>query len=876
VNIIKSVGRNAAITSVAGVMALASSNAQAFGFEWGDIEGSVNVLMSAGASFRASSVDYDIVSKRSGPDRLDEFGDVLCADSQTGGDSNIEATAIPLGIITVDEDLLGGCVLNAAEHQRFVDAQGSFTQNSDQGNLNYDKGDVVHAAFKTTVDLDMTWEDYGLFARVITFYDPTAVDFEETHIDSIQQPSKTPRSKAVEDDIGFSSRLEDFYVYGSWDVFDRTLSVNLGKQVVSWGESLTFVVNSINSANAPNVIRLNTPGLDLKELFTPTEMITAGIDLTDNVSMEAFYQLKWRPIIIPPIGDFFSTSDVAGTGQGYAMLAFGKEPEDPSNIQDDMPVFNAADPASVARYAEGCINPSSALYRTDHVAFGNAANPSSEVGDRLAEFGNYQAEREGDETAGRTICRAKDQTARDDGQFGVKFNYYAGWLNDTEFGFYYSRYHSRLPYASFIATDVNDTANGQASGDPADIALHTAISTLFSLGEQHNDQVGEGIEEDDADVLGALTRVDTAAVFLEYPEDIEMYGISFNTTLGDLSVSGEVAYRPNLPLQVSTVDATLFALSPAFGQAKDAAGPSYLEAYRHAPGLTGADKAAFDQAVADGASRYDAYWGLNNNRGPNGIYISNRTGANDTVGTSQIRAGSIIRGYERHKVANYSSTLLYATSTNPFAADQWIIIGDFGATQVFDLPELEELQYSAPGDDNWYGQGRAEIDAQLQANGGGACNETTNVLTNAVGIDGATPLNTAQGILGSILSGGATATLHTDCAIGLLRQTPVSEPGSTFATPFSWGFRVLSFLKYNNLIFGANLNQLFGVFVDVNGNSPGPGGNFVEGRKRFLWGSEFTRGDWTLNLKYNWFTGAADRNLENDRDNYSIDIKYSF
>ena len=861
-NIIKSVGRKAAITSVAGVMAVASSNALAFGFEWGDIEGSVNVLMSAGATFRAQDIDYSLVNKRSGPDRIND-GDVLCADSQTGGDSNETGGGT--------EDILGGCVLNAVEHQAFVDARGSFTQNADQGNLNYEKGDVVHAAFKTTVDLDMTWEDYGLFARVISFYDPTAVDFEEVHVDAIQQPSVTLRGKAVEDDIAFSSRLEDFYAYGSWDVFDRTLSVNVGKQVVSWGESLTFVVNSINSANAPNVIRLNTPGLDLKELFTPTEMVKAGIDITDNVSMEAFYQLKWKPIIIPPIGDFFSTSDVAGSGEGYAMLAFGKEPEDPANIQDDLPVFDAGNQASVDRFNEGCINSDPALYASqDRDAFGDANNPTSQIPDRLAQFGAYQAERQilgqaENETAGRTLCRAADDTPEDRGQWGVKFNYYAEWLNDTEFGFYYSNYHSRLPYASFIATDIND--------DAGDHQLHGAISTLFAGGEQRI-QLANGqrvsIEEDDADVLGALTRVDTAAVFLEYPEDIEMYGISFNTTIGDLSLSGEVAYRPDLPLQVSTVDATLFALSPAFGQARDAAGPSYLEAYRFADTQDQAALQALIDTPNNGVNtRYDAYWALNDDRGPNGIYTSNRNGSTN-IGTSVIEAGSIIRGYERLPVGHFSSTMLYATSANPFGADQWILIGDFGATKVWDMPSLDEIQFSAPGDDNWYGVGRAEIDSELNGSGGAACNTVTNVLTDAIAATVTDPLGT---IVGTITGGGV---FHTDCAIGLLRQTPVTEEGSTFATSSSWGFRVLSFLKYNNLIFGANLNQLFGVFVDVNGNSPGPGGNFVEGRKRFLWGSEFTRGDWTLNLKYNWFTGAGDRNQENDRDHYSVDIKYTF
>ena len=39
-----------------------------------------------------------------------------------------------------------------------------------------------------------------------------------------------------------------------------------------------------------------------------------------------------------------------------------------------------------------------------------------------------------------------------------------------------------------------------------------------------------------------------------YAEDIRMYGFSFNTTLGQASVFGEVAYRPNLPIGVAATN----------------------------------------------------------------------------------------------------------------------------------------------------------------------------------------------------------------------------------------------------------------------------------------------------------------------------------
>lgn len=835
------------------------SVASAFTFDWGDVEGRADIQLSAGATFRGENIDYSLVSKRNHPNYhgMVPGDEVLCADAQTGGDPTIESPAISLpGGTNIDEDLLGGCLLNAAEHQELVLAQGRFSQNGDQGNLNYDKGDVVAAAFKTTTDLSLDWNNFSFFSRVISFYDPSANNVANRNFDQIQQPAQTARSKAVLDDIGFQIELEDLYLSSNWDIGDRTLSVALGDQTISWGESLTFVVNSINSINAPNLIRLYTPGMDLKEIFNPTSMLTAAIDLSDNWALETFYQLDWEPIQLMPVGSFFSTADVAGTGAKYVMLSSSKEPEDPSNIQDDAP-------NDFAQSARGCINQDPEIYlrqisdrngngvvgEAADFAYGNANNPRGQVGDRYAEFGAYQAERQllgedGNQAAGRTFCRTPDIEPEDKGQWGVKLNYYAEWLNDTEFGFYFSNTHSRLPYASFVATDINDTA-GQHS-------LHPIFSNAFLIGNDHsgeNGLDGSSVDEDDADLLGALTRADTMALSLEYPEDIQMYGISFNTTVGDLSVSGEVAYRPNLPVQISPFDMVLYALGPAFGQGRDVAGKSYVEAYRHGEGLS-----------------YNDYWEQNDGRGPLGIYQSNRNPLDPTngqngadagytyVGTPVIEAGQLLHGYERLEVANVSTTLLYATSVNPFGADQWLIIGDIAATKVFGMPSKDELQFGIASEDGWYGEGRAQRDERTVGSLGQPCNTVTNVFYDAL----------------------TSPQIHLDCVNGLLNQAPKTMPSDMYAGSFSWGFRVLTFLDYKNVLFGANLRQLFGVFWDVNGNSPGPGGNFIEGRKRYLLGSEFDLSDWKVAFRYNWFTGAGQKNLDADRDHYSISFNYNF
>ncbi len=63
----------------------------------------------------------------------------------------------------------------------------------------------------------------------------------------------------------------------------------------------------------------------------------------------------------------------------------------------------------------------------------------------------------------------------------------------------------------------------------------------------------------------------------------------------------------------------------------------------------------------------------------------------------------------------------------------------------------------------------------------------------------------------------------------------------------------------------------------LSGISPGPGGNFLEGRKSLTLGLGFQyRFNWELDVSYTTFMGADRYNLINDRDFVAANIKYSF
>ena len=106
---------------------------------------------------------------------------------------------------------------------------------------------------------------------------------------------------------------------------------------------------------------------------------------------------------------------------------------------------------------------------------------------------------------------------------------------------------------------------------------------------------------------------------------------------------------------------------------------------------------------------------------------------------------------------------------------------------------------------------------------------------------------------------------------------PGTEPASAFPTKSAWGYVVAGRGDYNNAIGAVSMIPRFSFAQDVSGISPGPGGNFLEGRKSLTLGLGFQyRINWEVDLSYTTFMGADRYNLLNDRDFVAANIKYSF
>ena len=549
------------------------------------------------------------------------------------------------------------------------------SQTSDDGHLNFKRGETFSKIFKGIHDLELKYGDTGVFVRGKYWYDFELKD-ESRPFKDISDNNRKEGAKSS------GGQILDAFVYHNYSIADAPGSVRFGKQVVSWGES-TFIGGGINSINPIDVSAFRRPGAEIKEGLIPVNMFYVSQSLTDNLSAEAFYQLEWDQTVTDNCGTFFSQPDVISDGCSNNLRVLNKRSTIPAAA---LPTLGAL---GVDVNSEGVL-----------------------------------------------VRRGPDRDARDSGQFGVAMRYNFEPL-DTEFGAYFMNYHSRAPIFS-------------AQGAPS--AAYTR--PLGPLG-----------------ALRPLIVAGSSNYFVEYPEDIRLYGLSFSTTLPTGTAwSGELSYRPNAPVQLSTTDILFAGVTPI-------------------PGFGNA-------SVLKGTPGQD------------------------------------LHGYNRKEVTQFQTTFTHFFD-QVMGASRLTTVGEIGVTHVGGLESKSQARY---GRDAVFGPGTLP---------GGFCNALNNSTANGAGLPNAAGLNT-------------------NC----------NNDGYTTAT--SWGYRARAIWEYPDVFAGVNLKPNVAWSHDVKGYSPGPGGNFEEGRKAVSLGLDAEyQNTYTASLAYTNFFGGKFSTVD-DRDFVALSFGANF
>ena len=596
-----------------------------------------------------------------------------------------------------DKDLIG-----------LANGGNSFSTNTDDGNLNYDEGDLTHNLFRVTGELQLEWRNFGLFTRGYAFY-----DFKNQDNDL----ERTSLNNDGRDLVGSDVELLDAYLSAQFELpgsLQALTQVRLGDQVVNWGESVFFRggVNTINPFNFP---LFNQPGSSLRDLRRPIGMLWGSAGLTELISVEGFYAYDWDKTLLNPVGGFHNANDITAPGADRVMLGFGNW----SDLGTDL-----------------------------DRAFGL---PSGTLGFDRDFF---------------ALTDIRTQTPSDNGQWGVTVQTIVPQLNDTKLALHFVNYHAQ----EALISGISPGAEAVAQTSPQAIAARAAEL------QQQVPGLGDAQALQTAGALIANEFAQNIKVLLEYPENIQMFGFSFNTTTINTgtSFSGEIAHHRGVPLQIDDPEIVFAALS----------GFQSNPAFR-------------DNQITNG----------------------------DVIAPDQYIQGFIER--DKTQVMLGITQLLGAR----LGASQTALGVEFGWTHTHDMPSKNELRLNGPG-------------------------------TNTSG-------NPSQSVLPGV---------DPDKPAGGAHAGKPAEDLAHFPDADAWGYRLVGTMTYQNVFGGLTMRPRVIWSHDVDGVSPGPGGNFTEGNKSITLGlnTGYLNDTVVADLSYIRLWGGGRYNSFNDRDRIQFSLKYTY
>ena len=190
--------------------------------------------------------------------------------------------------------------------------------NTNDGDDNLRSG-IVSNRVDVLSKFDISDNGYGFDASVDSFYDFVYNQKTQNRNGATYNPASQPADKftsATQTQAGRNVELRNLFVYGSHDIDGIPVTVRVGRLVNLFGESLFFAQNGIAYGNAPiDIARASdVPNTQAKDLFLPVGQALISVQLSDAVSVSAYYQFEWEKFNLVPAGSYFSTADLLDEG----------------------------------------------------------------------------------------------------------------------------------------------------------------------------------------------------------------------------------------------------------------------------------------------------------------------------------------------------------------------------------------------------------------------------------------------------------------------------------------------------------------------------------------------------------------------------------
>lgn len=196
--------------------------------------------------------------------------------------------------------------------------------NQDDGNRNFGRG-LISNRFDLLSEFDLSYRSVGARISASAWYDDVYNRSNDNDSPRTANAYSVANNRFVHPTRvvnGRNARLLDAFVYAKGSLADMPYVVRLGQHTVLYGETLFFGSNGIAAAQSPVDVNklMAAPSTQYKELAMPQPQLSMQLQLNAQVSLGAYYQFRWEPDRLPPVGSYFSGVDILQQG-GERILA---------------------------------------------------------------------------------------------------------------------------------------------------------------------------------------------------------------------------------------------------------------------------------------------------------------------------------------------------------------------------------------------------------------------------------------------------------------------------------------------------------------------------------------------------------------------------
>ncbi len=912
---------------VLGAGLLVATHASAYNLKLGDWDVQVDVVSSVGLSVRTEDRDAVYLPAGNGGPQdktvgLDAVFLASAASAAAGGPAipgassrlcgtldNPSAFAQSLGSVCMYDNTF----LSSAGSREIYNYDGSI--NTDDGRLNFDKGDLISGNAKLTADFEARNGAMTMFVRMTGFYD--------TVLGSNHSYERVGPQDFAENDISAKIDVLDAYLSFDFDIGDKPAMVRVGRQVINWGESTFFLGG--NSVFSPiDVGTLRRPGAEIKEALLPVEALYGSVALSEAVTVEA-YVGGWDNFKFDVGGTPFADSDSLRIGGGAnkngSLIGSGVYSGANRRLcgtvtAADTGLAFALGGASSAQAAAAW----NANAKAANDVFGTCApndtisfNTQHTVGNIEFSRLNYGSTVQSGANAGfvlgdtNTVDRLADDEATDEASFGIALRWYAAELNSTEFGFYYQNYNSRIPYVNTVARAPIIGPSTRAPTDSSTLRVAPLLGCLGSLGQNLG-----------AAATGGLTQAQAIGQLFVRPSQAATLRTIMTTDPSGVGAAHRANYAAGTQSRSDILTAAGANLYTVLGGGSGVAGNSgdALSGGFGAAGITALLGNAVDAALAmpDGSIAQNQMLGCISNYANAAVAYT----ASTQTATQLLPTGTpnYAMNYDLGFQLVYPEIDVYGVSFNTTLGG-WGVQGELAYrpdmplqldTDALTIAALgagcawENFGVIAPvyasyqtivtscGDFGKSIQGYVEEDVWNLDIGTTATFTRSNGLINMLGADLGILLTEFGGVLADVdeyrtsANIGGNKRLLNKCTSG--SYLPLGgvfslDPRSVRdcqPTEFSSGALIMTQLQYNNFL-GTPISikpQLI-VSWGLSGMSPTPAGSFIEGvQRRSLSITADYQTNLSVQLGYTDFKGPKLYTRDNDRDFASLSLTYAF